>query len=354
MKLIAGMAGAILLAAILVSGAFLALNKACSLGDSPIVGQQIQKSGDDKHPQSTETGQQGASPQGEKPKPSARFELRKTDTNKVEGRYYAENAGQEKEAWSHKFFCDTKIGEFALAVFTFVLVIFTGGLWWSTHGLLQAGNAQIRQASYISRLQDLRTKESIRLAEEADKTSRIAANAAKDSAEAAISVQRARFYAVITHNFMRTIEAANSWAGPEDQKSNPIGRDLWPKATIVFKNYGKTPGILKKVGIGVAYADTPPDPPDYKPKRINENIIDTGEISEKFDASDESPMTIYRAKNVQRGESATIWIYGYAAYDDVFGKEQTHRFYQRFTRIGVSPDRYVLQSYDYKDYNKST
>jgi hypothetical protein len=135
MKIIAGIVGALVLAALVVSGSFLALNKVCSLGDSPIVGQQIQKGGEDKHPQRTETGEQGATPQGDKPKPSARFELRKTDTNKVEGRYYAEHAGQEKETWSHKFLCDTKIGEFTLAVFTLLLVLFTGLLWWSTNRL---------------------------------------------------------------------------------------------------------------------------------------------------------------------------------------------------------------------------
>jgi hypothetical protein len=146
MKIIAGIAGALLLAAILVSGAFLALNNACSLGNPPMVGQQVQHGGGDEKPKGTEPSEQSSSPQGEKSKPTARFELRKTDTNKVEGRYYAEDTDREKETWSHKFFCDTKIGEFTLAVFTLFLVLFTGGLWWSTGKLWRSTSESVELA----------------------------------------------------------------------------------------------------------------------------------------------------------------------------------------------------------------
>jgi hypothetical protein len=82
-----------------------------------------------------------ASPEGEQAKPAATFDLRMTDQNKIEGRYYGEKA--DKEDWGHKFFCDIKIGEVLLAIFTLFLVIYTARLYWATRKLADADRPHI-------------------------------------------------------------------------------------------------------------------------------------------------------------------------------------------------------------------
>ena len=61
--------------------------------------------------------------------PTATFDLRVAEQNKIEGNY------RNNDDWRHSFWCDTKIGEFSIAAFNLLLVIFTGGLWWSTNRL---------------------------------------------------------------------------------------------------------------------------------------------------------------------------------------------------------------------------
>jgi hypothetical protein len=140
LKIVTGSVSAAILFAAIVVGAYLLLKNECSLHE-PFVQFQSGSHGDgaDNHAEGTKSRKQGAAPESAKSKPSATFELRIAEPNKIEGTYYAENAEGDKGDWGHKFLCDTKIGEFSLALFTLVLVIFTGGLWWSTHSLWKAG-----------------------------------------------------------------------------------------------------------------------------------------------------------------------------------------------------------------------
>jgi hypothetical protein len=52
----------------------------------------------------------------------------------------------EEATWTHKFLCDTTSGEFAVAIFTLLLGVFTFGLWLSTHKLAATALAQINLA----------------------------------------------------------------------------------------------------------------------------------------------------------------------------------------------------------------
>jgi hypothetical protein len=213
-----------------------------------------------------------------------------------------------------------------VAFFTFTLTVVT----------LALGAISVRQFHYLRR---------------SDETARIAATAAKAAADAAVASERARFYAVIDHNFVACIDAAAAWDGPFDQEERPLPVGTIPMAKIRFKNYGKTPGILYEVGCGIEYWERVPQPPVYDVKAMTENMIAAGEVSKNFGQVISGQMTMRRAKKVRSGEG-TIWIFGYAIYDDVFGKTQTHRFLQRL--ICVSQFQYILQPYDYKHYNQST
>lgn len=135
LRLVAGIGVfVLLLAAVPIS--YIALENACSL----------QHSRNDKNAKSANGSDDHTSPKGKQTTPTATFNLSITEPGKIDGRYYAKEAEREKEDWSYKFWCDAKIGEFALVVFTFFLVVFTGGLWWSTHRLWKAGESQIEVA----------------------------------------------------------------------------------------------------------------------------------------------------------------------------------------------------------------
>lgn len=68
----------------------------------------------------------------------ATFDLRMAESNKIEGSYRT-----EKEDWWNKFFCDIKIDEIFLAVFTLFLVLYTARLYWATDKLTDADRPHV-------------------------------------------------------------------------------------------------------------------------------------------------------------------------------------------------------------------
>lgn len=236
------------------------------------------------------------------------------------------------------------------AIATGVIGYFTYTLKQSTDKLWKAGEEQIRHAereAFSARFN--RIREEVRLNEQIN-IARQSAEAAKQAADAAVATERARFYVVIDQNFEDRINAVNTWDGkiPDEQR---LAASNWPMAKIVFKNYGKTPGIVIEVGTGIEYWEKVSDPV-YDVKVVNENIIASGDSTENFPTIINGAISLGKAKKVKSGE-ANIWIFGYVSYDDVFCQRQTHRFFQRFVAISDG-FRYVLQSYDDKHYNSST
>jgi hypothetical protein len=129
--------GASLIFLLVLASGFLGLKTWCSSeGHLPRFEAPLKPDGTKENSEHSSTGQQATSPEGEQAKPTATFDLRLTDQNKIEGRYYAEKA--EKEDWGRKFFCDIKIGEVLLAIFTFFLVLYTARLYVATARLADA------------------------------------------------------------------------------------------------------------------------------------------------------------------------------------------------------------------------
>jgi hypothetical protein len=230
-----------------------------------------------------------------------------------------------------------------VAAFTAILALSTIGLWNASNNLYRSGEKQIRTSRQIGTIQARQTRQQLKVAKDS-------AEAAKKSADAAVAAERARFYVEIDHNFLDCINAVNTWDGqiPDAQQ---LAASNWPMAKIVFRNFGKTPGIVIEVGTGIECWENVEDPV-YDVKVVKANIIAAGDTTENFPTVINGAITLGQAKKVKRGE-ANIWIFGYIIYDDVFGERQTHRFFQRLVAIG-SGFRYVLQSYDHKWYNRST
>jgi hypothetical protein len=120
--------GAALIFFVVLAGGFFGLKTWCSSeGALPKFETPLKPDRGKENPEHSNTGQQPASPEGEQAKPAATFDLRMTD----------------KEDWGHKFFCDIKIGEVLLAIFTLFLVIYTARLYWATRKLADADRPHI-------------------------------------------------------------------------------------------------------------------------------------------------------------------------------------------------------------------
>jgi hypothetical protein len=131
------------MAAVLFSGLAL-LGNHCSLeGALPNLDSMLNPQRGEKNAEHTNTGQYGSPQEGEQAKPTATFDLRVADPNKIEGRYHA-----EKEDWWHKFLCDIKIGEVLLAVFTLLLFLYTARLYWATDKLADADRPHVLADKY--------------------------------------------------------------------------------------------------------------------------------------------------------------------------------------------------------------
>jgi hypothetical protein len=181
------------------------------------------------------------------------------------------------------------------------------------------------------------------------KSTKIAADAAREAAEALPILESARFYIVVLkHSMDQTISAARALAGTDGVIMDDA---FWIR--INFKNYGKTPGIIKEISQGHFVDINPRDGLVYTTydKPLNEDVIGADDTTEEI--------TYYgRLGTPTTGEIIQIhngakflWYYGKVEYTDVFGKPHTHRFLKRCVLAGA---RFRFQSYDYKHYNESS
>jgi hypothetical protein len=181
------------------------------------------------------------------------------------------------------------------------------------------------------------------------RSARLAADAAKSSADAAVSAQRARFYFVEgENNFMDYVRFAASWSGPSEMEGG-TAKGI-PSAKFSFKNYGNTPAVIQEICYRLTFS---PEPFDfaYEPRKITEHMISAGGSTELITCVANEPLSIKETKDIRRG-SSYLWLYGKIYYKDVFGCPQIHRFLRRFTRL--NGQQYGLRSYDHGNYNQST
>ena len=143
---------ALLIAAIVACAAFLAISNECATGSLlPRPFSSSTPNGTSK----PEAGPKNAPSRS----PVASFELQLSDPDKMEGRIYAGSSAADRGEWLHRFVCDIKVGEFAVAVFAFFLVVFIGLLWGGVHKLWvatrevaqgQKRDTEVIQRAYLS------------------------------------------------------------------------------------------------------------------------------------------------------------------------------------------------------------
>jgi hypothetical protein len=168
---------------------------------------------------------------------------------------------------------------------------------------------------------------------------KIAADAARKSADASFAAERARFFIIIEHHNLKEIIA-----NVESRGNLADGENFSIRYRL--QNYGKTPGIIRELTLDSMIATDPVDPPSHflVIKEFAERMIGANGSTEPDWYSPTTSPHLSQVQAIGRNHARL--------YDDVFGNHQVHKFYLRSNRI-IGGDC-ILQPFDYKDHNQST
>lgn len=176
-----------------------------------------------------------------------------------------------------------------VALWTFFLVVFTGVL----------SCVSMRQFKYLRR---------------ADQTARLSANAAMLSAKISQKVltdlERPHLCLVVkNHNFREFLE------GQIDGVIS-ISRDGTPTIRYCFKNYGKSPAILRQIALDFVPLSSAPAEEGALPVDLpNERIIGPGESTDDFViAIPDAMMSQTLLRECRRPGGPRFWFYGLVKY----------------------------------------
>jgi hypothetical protein len=176
--------------------------------------------------------------------------------------------------------------------------------------------------------------------------------AAKETADSLIAAERARFFIIIDrHNLPEIVKLVEDH-GVSENSGLPGGDNIL--IAYCFKNYGKTPGIVRELIVDSMIAADPIDPPALflSTKDFPEYMIGASDSTKAVNYSPVTHPSISQAQSIGRN-ARRLWFFGRLYYDDVFGKHQVHRFYFRSkSPLGGGP--VVLEPFEYKDCNQST
>jgi hypothetical protein len=180
-----------------------------------------------------------------------------------------------------------------------------------------------------------------------------AAKAATVAAESSFAAERARFFVVIDkHNLAEIVKLVEN-AGATESSGIPGGDNIC--ILYRFKNYGKTPGIIRELIVDSMISANPVDPPALflSTKDFPEYMIGANESTKALNYSPITHPLVGHMRSIGRN-AARLWFFGRLYYDDVFGNHQVHRFYFRSISPLGGGDSLILRPFEYKDYNQST
>jgi hypothetical protein len=216
----------------------------------------------------------------------------------------ASPASQQPENWWQKFLTDPNAGfAGAVALFTLALVV--------------VGSRQNRQL--------------------------------KRSVDLLAQSERAQMFMIVTGSDLTQLTRGVEGL-PDSAKIDDGVVDAGAYVLFCFKNYGKTPAIVKEMSFRLVFFERLPDEPIYIPSDIIllENMISTGNITGGHECKLETKITLGQARTIIRAQSY-VWFYGHIIYDDIFGKEHEHAFIWRYGGAhGFRPN------YEHPKYIKNT
>jgi hypothetical protein len=160
----------------------------------------------------------------------------------------------------------------------------------------------------------------------ADKTARIAAEAASLNAKAALRAEQAHVYPIIEDESI--VQMVKLWGrsgnSPDSTKDEIQGMGV----SYRLKNYGKTPAIIRIAGHELVHAFRPPEDESKIVAFLEvDKILGPEESTETMVCSlhPQHPFSVADAMSVLRGKT-TIWFHGFVTYDDLFGFERHLEF----------------------------
>lgn len=187
-------------------------------------------------------------------------------------------------------------------------------------------------------------RESLGPAEQAAKAAAEGAEAAKLNAQAVVDADRARIFVMVDQDTTDSIRLAAQYVNSPEMDSGTISSGIG--LFFGFKNYGKTPAIIKEMSAQVILAPELPKEREYivrVPLPLDHIIAaDQRTDPQTLVASLDHQITVGVAKDIQAMRNA-LWFYGYISYDDTFGWGRELRFI--FNYDGGTGGRFRLYSY---------
>jgi hypothetical protein len=155
-----------------------------------------------------------------------------------------------------------------------------------------------------------------------------AAEAAKLNAEAVIDAERAYLFIEIgLHNIPEMNSVLFEIDGPDDGTKFPI------YLSYTFKNFGRTPAILREISYGTAVAPELPQMRTYVPViHLPCRVLAADKPTPPLPVDDLPVITRAVAKSIRDTEN-TFWFYGEVIYDDMFGWRRTFNFVWHYNAI---------------------
>jgi hypothetical protein len=145
--------------------------------------------------------------------------------------------------------------------------------------------------------------------------------------------ERAQLFVIVQsktiENLIRPIRL--SLRANERSNEDELVGDNETAVQCIFKNYGKTPAIVKEINLNLAYYENLPVEPVYiaRDTVLSEFMISGGGETDPQPCQLAHRLTRAQAIRVIRAHSY-IWFYGRIVYDDIFGREHQHRFLWRY------------------------
>lgn len=220
------------------------------------------------------------------------------------------------------------------------LSTYTGWLAVFTAALFVAAGVQVGFFWWQLRL----IRDAAKLTKEAADAAAKGARAAELNAEAVIDAERARIFVSVDRDTTDSIRAAARYVNSPEMDTGTISTNVG--LFYSFKNYGKTPAILKEISHQIVLAPELAKLREYVPiaPLPLEHILGPSERTpdETLTCNLGRKITVGEAKQIQTLNN-TVWFYGYISYDDTFGFGRELRYI--FHYDGSTAGRFRLYSY---------
>ncbi|MEX1109005.1 MAG: hypothetical protein WEC00_08855 [Dongiaceae bacterium] len=178
-------------------------------------------------------------------------------------------------------------------------------------------------------------------------TAKRSADAAELTARGLSDTERARFHTVICDSNFRQIVAAAQMYDDSPEMQAPFAAEV----KILFKNYGRTPGVVREISFGeIVLSDNFLRPVYTGVLLPQEQMVAAGDSTSSIVHSMNRILTHEEVYRVTK-EHCSIWVVGRIDYSDVFNLFHTHRFVYRFFKYY---NEFQFQSFDFEHYNQST